>query len=243
MKTMPPLSSPVVHSCSVSSVALVLRFLRPGLWSCWVYKDQQRCYFCLMAEGEDPLMSKKRMTFGKHLIALFTHKFAANPMQLNAAANKPNTLRLWNWTLARTLVLVFATVGLTMMVGAMPAYASSGVGQYPYTPPYYCSMNSMPLYSVVHFSGPTLGYLKLERSNACGTTWVHFASADSSKWDLDVSMWHPGQPSTQEWSLYNAWMDTTMIAVIPGVQNCMGAQVYVHNGPWIGWYFGGCWAP
>ncbi|MEU1687881.1 hypothetical protein [Micromonospora sp. NPDC005707] len=149
--------------------------------------------------------------------------------------------RGWLWP--RVVVTVWAATAL-LFVGGAPAVASTGVGSYPWQ--YNCSgyyVGPPTSTYAIHFgTGPTLGWLKIHYSSGCQTTWGHFASADTNKWTINASVWHPGQPSQEEWTeLSPVWYDTRMLGTSRGQETCIGAQVYVRNGPWIGWYFAGCW--
>lgn len=134
-------------------------------------------------------------------------------------------------------------IALAVTLGFAPAaQASVGVGQYPASRPYYCQgLVTTPSWAVHFGNGPTLGYIKMMRSSECQTTWGHFTLTSPSNYQFIVSIWHPNGPSTREWSFYYpGWQDTAMISSNRGEQSCIGAQVYVRNGPYVGWYFGGC---
>jgi hypothetical protein len=148
---------------------------------------------------------------------------------------------LKKWSFLRSLIMMVAALSLAIMPTA--AHAATGVGQYPNTSPYYC-VGGVGLSKGVQFgTGPILGYIKIKRSSQCSTAWAHTAVADN-RWVLHESVWHPnGASAVAVTTWYNVWIDSVMIASNAGSEVCMGAQAYVRGGPWIGWYFGGCYTP
>jgi hypothetical protein len=151
-------------------------------------------------------------------------------------------------------VLVAIMVAALGVAGSMatggPAGASTNpalIGQYP---PSYCDAGSSYVLlsngnyaATVRFgSGPVLGYLHLRRSPGCQTVWSSSAIVNPGAYTMAVSIWHPGQGSIVDYlSASPIFQYGRMLDVRSGAQTCIGAQVYVRNGPWIGWFFGGCW--
>lgn len=147
----------------------------------------------------------------------------------------------------QTLLGVF--VAVCILLGAVgSAEAATGVG----SGPWYASCNrswTMQAYAdgsygkTVKFgSGPDLAYLKHARSlTGCGTSWAHLVIPRPNNYTFAMSIWHPGERSYVAWSdPYGNYQDGLMLDIRGGVETCIGVQVYVRNGPYIGWFFGGC---
>ncbi len=81
-------------------------------------------------------------------------------------------------------------------------------------------------------------YIELRRSNGCQTAWAYIRQSSIGGWRGVVSVWNPGQPSQTAWSLPYG-NETGMVNDGPGVQACVGVQVY-YNGNWNRWLFLGC---
>jgi len=136
------------------------------------------------------------------------------------------------------LTAIFAVTGVVMPGGTLAASASSCYDSW--IPTQFADGSwDKPIQLP---NGTTIGWTKNAESLNCGSTWFeHFALSNTS-YTIDMSIWHPNQPSVDVWSgPWTSWQNTPTLDIRHGVQNCAGAQIYHRNGSWVRWQFFGCW--
>lgn len=140
------------------------------------------------------------------------------------------------------LTAVFAVTGIFIPGGTPVASASSCYDPYDSWIPVQFADGSWDK-RILLPNGTTIGWTKNAKSLDCGSAWFeHFALSNTS-YTIDMSIWHPNQPSVDIWSgpWWGSWQNTPTLDIRRGVQNCAGAQIYHRNGGWVRWQFFGCW--